>query len=74
MGHPTKLQLIKRKTSEQWYVNLPHAVAQAMELDRDELWEWIVESKDVLVLRRQTPSASVLKKKLPPRKTKAASD
>ena len=45
-----------------------------MELDRDELWEWIVESKDVLVLRRQTPSASVLKKKLPPRKTKAASD
>lgn len=67
MGHPTKVQLIKRKTSEQWYVNLPSAVAQAMEFDRGEVWEWIVEDKDVLVLRRQIPSTSTLKKKLPPR-------
>lgn len=69
MGNPTKIQLIKRKASEQWYVNLPSAVAQAMEFDRGEIWEWIIEDKDVLVLRRQTPSESALKKKLPPRTT-----
>jgi hypothetical protein len=67
MGHPTKIQLIKRKTSEQWYVNFPAALAQALEFDRGEVWEWIVEDKDQLVLRRQIPSDSALKKKLPPR-------
>lgn len=73
MGNPTKIQLIKRKASEQWYVNLPSAVAQAMEFDRGEIWEWIIEDKDVLVLRRQTPSESALKKKLPPRSTTTTS-
>lgn len=34
MAHPTKIQLIKRQTSEQWYVNFPAALAQAMELDK----------------------------------------
>jgi hypothetical protein len=29
MGFPTKVQLIKRKESEQWYINFPSAIAQA---------------------------------------------
>ena len=29
MGFPTKVQLIKRKASEQWYVNFPSAVIYA---------------------------------------------
>lgn len=64
MGHPTKIQLIKRQTSEQWYVNFPAALAQAMEFDKGEIWEWIVEDKNQLVLRRQIPVESALKKKL----------
>lgn len=62
MGHPTKIQLIKRQTSEQWYVNFPAALAQAMEFDKGEVWEWIVEDKNQLVLRRQIPVASARKK------------
>ena len=34
MGFATKVQLIKRKASEQWYINFPSAVAQAMEFSR----------------------------------------
>lgn len=67
MGHPTKVQLIKRQTSEQWYVNFPAALAQAMEFDKGEIWEWIVEDKNQLVLKRQVPVESALKKKLPKR-------
>lgn len=67
MGHPTKIQLIERATSEQWYVNFPAAIAQAMELEKGEVWEWIVEDKNQLVLRRQTPAESSIKKKLPRR-------
>ncbi len=62
MGYPTKVQLIKRKQSEQWYINFPSALAQAMEFERGETVEWIIEDKSQLVLRRQTPSASSLKK------------
>lgn len=64
MGHPTKIQLIKRQASEQWYVNFPAALAQAMEFDKGEIWEWIVEDKNQLVLQRQIPVESALKKKL----------
>ena len=63
MGYPTKVQLINRKQSEQWYINFPAAIAQAMEFERGETVEWIIEDKGSLVLRRQTVPPSVLKKK-----------
>jgi hypothetical protein len=65
MGFPTKVQLIKRQASEQWYINFPSAVAQAMEFSRGETVEWIVESKALLALRRTEPPPSVLKKTPP---------
>lgn len=65
MGFPTKVQLIKRKASEQWYINFPSALAQAMEFARGETVEWFVEDKGLLALRRHNPPASVLKKTPP---------
>lgn len=65
MGFPTKVQLIKRKASEQWYINFPSAVAQAMEFSRGETVEWVVEDKALLALRRLAPPPSALKKTLP---------
>lgn len=65
MGFPTKVQLIKRQASEQWYINFPSALAQAMEFSRGEIVEWFVEDKSLLALRRTTPPAPVLKKTLP---------
>ena len=52
MGYPTRVQLIKRKSSHQWYVNFPAAIAEAMEFEKSELVEWVVESKRKLSLRR----------------------
>ena len=66
MGYPTKVQLIQRKESEQWYVNFPAAVAQSMEFQKGEVVEWIVEDKSLLVLQRQKTPPSVLKKKRHP--------
>jgi bifunctional DNA-binding transcriptional regulator/antitoxin component of YhaV-PrlF toxin-antitoxin module len=63
MGYPTKVQLIKRKASEQWYINFPSAVAQAMEFQRGELVEWIIEDKGQLVLRRLKVPPTAIKKK-----------
>ena len=62
MGFPTKVQLIKRKSSEQWYINFPSALAQAMDFSRGETVEWTVEDKSLLALRRLRPPASYAKK------------
>ena len=65
MGFPTKVQLIQRKASEQWYINFPSAVAQAMEFSKGETVEWIVEDKSLLALRRLETPPSALKKTPP---------
>ena len=62
MGFPTKVQLIKRQASEQWYINFPSAIAQAMEFSRGETVEWIVEDKTLLALRRLNAPPPALKK------------
>lgn len=52
MGYPTKVQLIQRKTSEQWYINFPAALAQAMDFAKGEVVEWSVQDRTTLTLRR----------------------
>ncbi len=64
MGYPTKVQLIKRKASEQWYINFPSAVAQAMEFDRGEIVEWVIEDKAHLTLKRKLPVEQAKKKRV----------
>jgi len=63
MGFPTKVQLIQRKDSQQWYINFPSAVAQAMEFARGEVVEWIIEDKNRLLLRRRRIPTTVKKNK-----------
>lgn len=64
MGFPTKVQRINRKKSEQWYINFPSAVAQAMEFYRGETVEWFIEDKETLVLQRPEAPQRKLKKTL----------
>jgi bifunctional DNA-binding transcriptional regulator/antitoxin component of YhaV-PrlF toxin-antitoxin module len=63
MGFPTKIQLIKRAKSEQWYINFPSAIAQAMEFERGEVVEWIIEDKKRLILKRDDSTLVSEKKK-----------
>lgn len=64
MGFPTKIQLIKRAKSEQWYINFPSSVAQAMEFNKGEIVEWIIENKNKLILKRTNTKDDASKKKL----------
>jgi antitoxin component of MazEF toxin-antitoxin module len=65
MGYPTKIQLIKRANSLQWYVNFPAAVAQAIEFQQGEVVEWLIDDHQRLVLKRSDQAVAALKKKLP---------
>ncbi|NOQ22744.1 MAG: hypothetical protein GQ565_08890 [Candidatus Aegiribacteria sp.] len=53
MGYPTKIQLISRKKGNQWYVNFPNALAEAMNFTKGETVEWEVESLTVLKMSRR---------------------
>jgi hypothetical protein len=53
MGYPTKVQLIRRKDSRQWYINFPAPIAQAMEFAKGETVEWIIQDRRTLLLRRR---------------------
>ncbi len=66
MGYPTKIQLIARKKGNQWYVNFPNALAEAMNFEKSEVVEWEVESLQVLKMVRTTKRAP--RKKVPAKK------
>jgi len=73
MGYPTKVQLIQRQNSEQWYINFPAALAQAMEFSRGEVVEWIIEDRGQLRLRRLQPPPGPKKKRRDSSTTSASS-
>ncbi len=52
MGCPTRVQVIQRKASQQWYVNFPAALARAMGFTKGEVVEWVVQDKNTLTLQR----------------------
>lgn len=51
MGFKTKVQLINRKESQQWYINFPSACAQMMDFQKGEIVEWFFEKGDLLLKR-----------------------
>jgi antitoxin component of MazEF toxin-antitoxin module len=69
MGYTTKVQVIKRAKSEQYYVNFPAAVAQAIEFTPGEEVEWLIDDHQNLVLRRSDAAVVAIKKKLKKKST-----
>ena len=66
MGYPTKVQLIERKDSQQFYINFPAPIAQAMDFTKGELVEWTIVDKQHLIVSRTVvpPDLVDVKKKL----------
>lgn len=65
MGYQTKVQLIQRhKGVDQWYINFPTALAEAMDFAKGETVNWHIEDKANLVLHRDAvpPSPVTVKK------------
>jgi antitoxin component of MazEF toxin-antitoxin module len=71
MGYKTKVQSIKRKNSEQFYINFPMVLAQALELGAGEEVEWVVAEDGQLLIQRQPGVRSTRVKKTASRKPTA---
>jgi bifunctional DNA-binding transcriptional regulator/antitoxin component of YhaV-PrlF toxin-antitoxin module len=64
MGFVTKIQRVDRPTNQSFYVIVPTALAHAFGLDKGEEFEWIIEDKNLLLLRRAKPKKKFSSKKL----------
>jgi len=54
MGYLSKVQLIQRAGgNRQFYLICPAPLAEALELEKGEEIEWVVENKRTLTIRRQ---------------------
>jgi len=52
MGYKTKIQKVERPTNTSFYVNFPSALAQAMNISKGELFEWVLEDKNMVLFKR----------------------
>jgi hypothetical protein len=53
MGYLSKVQVIERANdTRQFYLICPAPLAQAMELEKGEEIEWVIEDKATIVLKR----------------------
>jgi antitoxin component of MazEF toxin-antitoxin module len=55
MGYVTKIQRVDRPTNQSFYFNLPAALGQSLEIEKGEEFEWIIENKNLLILKRLKP-------------------
>ena len=60
-----KVQKVERPTNRSYYLNLPVVLAEAMEIEKAEQMQWLIEDKNTLLLCRT--------KKKPPRRLRAKS-
>jgi len=52
MGYLTKMQKVERPTNQSFYINFPSALAQCLNIEKGETFEWLVENKNLLLLKR----------------------
>jgi antitoxin component of MazEF toxin-antitoxin module len=52
MGYISKIQHVQRPTNQSFYITLPSVLAQALEIEKGESIEWLIENKHLLLLKR----------------------
>lgn len=52
MGYLVKIQKVERPTNQSFYLNFPSALAQVLNIEKGETFEWEVETKNLILLKR----------------------
>ena len=52
MGYRVKIQKVDRPTNQSFYLSFPSALAQSLEIEKGESFEWVVENKNLVLLKR----------------------
>lgn len=52
MGYLIKVQKVDRPTNRSYYLNLPVVLAESLEIQKGDPFEWLIEDKNTLLLSR----------------------
>lgn len=55
MGYPVKIQKVERPSNRSFYLNFPMAIAQALDIQKGETFEWSVQDQSTFTLKRLKP-------------------
>ncbi len=55
MGYKVKLQKVSRPTNNTFFVTVPVVLVETMALVKGEEFEWLLEDKNTIILRRKNP-------------------
>lgn len=62
MGYKIKIQKVDRGVTKSFYVNFPAAVAESAQIEKGEEMEWLIEDRNMFVLKRTNTKKSIVKK------------
>lgn len=62
MGYRVKIQKVERPSNRSFYLNFPMALAEALDVEKGETFEWSIEDRNTLIVKRMKPSKSKRKK------------
>jgi bifunctional DNA-binding transcriptional regulator/antitoxin component of YhaV-PrlF toxin-antitoxin module len=65
VGYPCKVQKIQREKQDTYYISLPAALVEALEIKKGEVMEWFIEDRNTLVLQRRNPIGPRKFKRIP---------
>lgn len=63
MGYKVKIQKVDRGATKSFYVNFPAAVAESAQIEKGEEMEWLIEDRNIFVLKRTNTKKSVVNEK-----------
>ena len=61
-GYRIKVQKVDRPSNRSYYINFPSPIAEAVQMEKGEELEWLVEDRNTFILKRVKTAKSFLKK------------
>ena len=62
MGYQVKIQKVERPSNRSFYLNFPMALAEALDVQKGEVFEWSIADKYTLIVKRKQPPKLKTKK------------
>ena len=62
MDYRVKIQRVQRPSNRSFYLNFPIALAEALGVEKGETFEWVVQDRNTLIVKRVNPPKTKQKK------------
>ena len=63
MGYKVRIQRVDRPTNRSFYLNFPSPIADAVNMQKGEELEWLIEDRNTFLVKRVKPHNSFRQKK-----------